>query len=55
MNFTDNRVGSLTRLSRLEEKNALIGLNNRLAAIIDRNTQLESENAKLNKDVNSIN
>jgi len=51
--FTDDRPMTPTRLSRLDEKNALIGLNNRLAAIIDRNQQLESENSKLNKEVRS--
>jgi hypothetical protein len=47
----DERPMTPTRLSRIDEKNALVGLNNRLAAIIDRNQQLESENSKLSAQV----
>jgi len=49
----DDRPMTPTRLSRLDEKNALVGLNNRLAAIIDRNQQLESENSKLTAQIHS--
>lgn len=44
-----------TKLTRLEEKNTLIGLNNRLANILDKNRQLELENSKLNGQVRLIN
>jgi lamin B len=43
-----------TRLSRLEEKNTLVALNNRFAAIIDRNNKLENENAKLAAQVEMV-
>ena len=38
-------------LSRIDEKNALVTLNDRLAAILARNRQLENENALLNTQV----
>jgi len=42
------------RFSRIVEKNTLVGLNNRLASIIDRNRQLENENLHLGAEVNKI-
>jgi len=50
----DDRPMTPTRLTRIEEKNALIGLNNRLAAIIDRNTKLEADNSKLTAQIKSV-
>lgn len=41
-------------MTRIEEKNTLIHLNNRFAAIIDRNHQLEGDNAKLAAQVGTI-
>jgi uncharacterized protein (UPF0335 family) len=40
-----------TRLSRIQEKNVLASLNDRLAAYIDRNQQLENENATMARTV----
>jgi len=40
-----------TMKSRLDEKNALIGLNNRLANILQRKQELEDENSLLSKEV----
>jgi len=37
------------QLSRMQEKNALAGLNDRLAAYIDRNRELEAENLAMTK------
>ena len=42
---------SPTRMSRVEEKNTLASLNDRLAAYIERNQQLENENATITKQV----
>jgi hypothetical protein len=47
----DGRPMSPMRISRIDEKNALASLNNRLAAIIDRNTHLEKENANLGQEL----
>ncbi|XP_021948443.1 lamin Dm0 isoform X1 [Folsomia candida] len=40
-----------TMKSRIEEKNALIGLNNRLANILQRKQELEDENSLLGKEL----
>jgi len=40
-------------ISRVQEKNELAGLNDRLAAYIDRVRQLESENSRLTRMVQS--
>lgn len=40
-----------TRLSRIQEKNVLASLNDRLAAYIERNQQLENENASITKQL----
>ncbi len=40
-----------TRLSRIQEKRELANLNDRLAAYIERNQQLENENQTLTKQV----
>lgn len=42
---------SPTRLSRIQERAELQNLNDRLAAYIDRNRQLENENSKLKVQV----
>jgi len=47
----DTRSMTPTRLSRLDEKNVLISLNDRLAHIIDKNKQLEAENSTLNAKI----
>lgn len=44
-----------TRLSRIQEKDALVGLNDRLAAYIERNQQLEQENQFYSKQVKLYN
>jgi len=43
-----------TRLSRIQEKNTLASLNDRLAAYIDRNQQLENENASMTQKLTKI-
>lgn len=43
-----------TRMSRIQEKRELASLNDRLAAYIERNQQLENENQSLVKQVNKI-
>ena len=43
------RPPSPTMISRREEKHQLAGLNDRLAAYIDKQRQLENENARLTK------
>jgi len=50
----DERPMTPNKMTRIEEKNTLIHLNNRFAAIIDRNHQLEGENAKLASQVQSV-
>ncbi|CAG7725162.1 unnamed protein product [Allacma fusca] len=40
-----------TRMSRIQEKNTLASLNDRLAAYIERNQQLENENAAFSKQL----
>lgn len=40
-----------TRMSRIQEKNTLAGLNDRLAAYIERIQHLEHENQSFNKQV----
>jgi len=40
-----------TMRSRIDEKNALIGLNNRLANILQRKQELEDENNLLSREV----
>jgi len=47
------RPPSPTMLSRVQEKNELAGLNDRLVAYIDRVRQLEGENARLMTRVQS--
>ncbi|CAN8004925.1 unnamed protein product [Ixodes hexagonus] len=42
---------SMSRVSRIQEKNELAHLNDRLAAYIDRVRHLESENSKLTKQI----
>jgi len=42
---------SPTRLSRIQEKNTLASLNDRLAAYIERNQQLETENAQISRQL----
>jgi len=42
---------SPTRMSRVQEKNTLASLNDRLAADFDRNQQLENENVNMSKQV----
>jgi lamin B len=44
---------SPSRLSRLQEKNELIGLNDRLANYIERVRQLEVENSRLSVQIQS--
>jgi len=48
---TPSRSMSPTRLSRLQERAELQNLNDRLAAYIDRNRQLETENSRLKVQV----
>ncbi|OXA62660.1 Lamin Dm0 [Folsomia candida] len=50
----DERPMTPNKMTRIEEKNTLIHLNNRFAAIIDRNHQLEGDNAKLAAQVQSV-
>ena len=45
---------SPTRISRLKEKQDLQDLNNRLAAYIDRVRHLETENSRLNVQIETI-
>nr|CAD7398341.1 unnamed protein product [Timema poppensis]CAD7569428.1 unnamed protein product [Timema californicum] len=45
---------SPTRISRIQEKEELQGLNDRLADYIDRVRQLELENNKLRREVHTI-
>ena len=45
---------SPTRISRLQEKEQLQNLNDRLAAYIDRVRSLESENSRLNLQISTI-
>jgi lamin B len=45
---------SPTRISRIQEKNALAGLNDRLAVYIERNQQLVQENQKINKQLSKV-
>ena len=46
---TSSRPPSPTKLTRLQEKNELASLNDRLASYIDRMRQLESENTRLTR------
>ena len=41
-------------MSRIQEKNTLASLNDRLAAYIERNQQLENENATITKQVTQV-
>jgi len=41
-------------LSRLNEKNILVGLNNRLAAVIEKNKQLENTNSTLTRRIETV-
>jgi len=48
-----DRPPSPTMISRVQEKNELAGLNNRLATYIERVRQLETENTRLTRIVQS--
>lgn len=43
----------LISLSRIDEKNQLVSLNDRLAGILSKNRNLENENVILNTQVSS--
>lgn len=51
MDFVVQSPMTPTRLSRIQEKRELANLNDRLAAYIERNQQLENENQTLTKQV----
>lgn len=52
--FNAERPKTPTMRSRIDEKNALIGLNNRLANILQRKQELEDENNLLSREVTKI-